>query len=88
MASLAEVLGEKPEAPEEGMEDDSSVAMEAAIDDLEASSNITVSDRKAFAEAIMALMECCGGGEYEDDEPSSPKHGKPSIAIMFGGPKK
>ena len=80
MKGLADMLAEAPEEAEEGEE---GAEIEAAIDDLEASSNIVVSDRKAFGDAIAALMLCCDGG-YEEGE----SKGKHSIAILLGGGKK
>lgn len=60
--------------------------LEVILDEIEASSNIVISDRKAFGEAMTALIECCSGGEYEGDE--SEGKGPPALMIALGAKPK
>jgi hypothetical protein len=64
--------------------------IQSHLDALEESSNVKVTDRAQFCNALQGLI-CCLGGESEEepsDEEDKPKKGI-SIAMILGGkPKK
>lgn len=57
------------------------------LDELESSSDLKITDRKAFMAAFRGLMNCCSGEEESDDgeeEDQGKGKGLPSVALVLG----
>jgi hypothetical protein len=59
---------------------------EVFMDALEESSDLKITDRKAFMSAFRGLVNCCGEEESDDGEEEDQGKGKglPSVALILG----